>query len=352
MSSNSINILVVDDSAVMRTLVTDMINKEPGFQTIGVAMNGTEAARKCGQLKPDVVLMDMEMGDSDGLDGVQLIMAECPTPIIILTSMKNTEASPVMEAINAGAVDYHQKPDRTITGFDHHDELLFEKIRSAATAKLDVYQKVADTSRHKITETHTFLEATTYEIVVIGSSTGGPSAVEAIITRLPKNLNVPVVIAQHMPDNFIVSFANRLNQLTQLEVIVASKNMILKSGYIYIAPASGNLIVREDRLAGNKVFDFTSDRFKDFNNPSATGLMLSIAEVYKGKSIGVVLTGMGRDGSEGLKAIKEAGGYTIAQSKETCVVFGMPGSAIELGAITKVVPIDQIAQFVVSCLDC
>jgi two-component system, chemotaxis family, protein-glutamate methylesterase/glutaminase len=344
-----IKVLVADDSAIMRTLTSDLIRSAGGFEVVGTASNGKEAADLCCKLKPDVVLMDMLMGENDGIMGTKLIMEKCPTPVIILSALEKNDASPIMEALNAGAIDYHKKPNRTLSNTAEQEAELIEKVRAAKDAQLSV---LASPKPIKVNSNeHTFTETHNYDVVVIGSSTGGPSAVESVITKLPGNLNVPVLIAQHMPVNFVPSFAQRLDALTPLKVVLGDKDMEVKPGHIYIAPGGKNMIIRRDYRTGKVLCDFTEQKFKEFNYPSATGLMYSVVEVYKNKIIGVVLTGMGKDASEGLKAIKDAGGYTIAQSKETCVVFGMPGSSVEIGAVTKIVPVDEIGPFIVSCLE-
>lgn len=344
-----IKVLVADDSAIMRVLTSDLIKNAGGFEIVGVVSNGKDAAEKCCELKPDVVIMDMLMGDYDGIMGVKLIMEKCPTPIIILSALENNDASPVMEAMKAGAVDYHKKPNRTLGMIDEMDKEFIEKIRDAKDAQLSVIINKKEIKPNL--SAHTFSSTHMYDVIVIGSSTGGPSAVESVITKLPANLNIPVLIAQHMPANFLPSFAQRLDLLTPLKVVLGEKDLEVKAGNIYIAPGEKNMIIRRDQRTGKIYCDFTEKIFKEFNYPSATGLMLSVVEVFKNKIIGVVLTGMGKDASEGLKAIKDAGGYTIAQSKETCVVFGMPGSSVEIGAVTKIVPIDEIGSFIVSCLE-
>ncbi len=343
-----IRVLIADDSSIMRLITADVLKTAGGFEIVDYAANGKEAAEKCCRVKPDVVIMDMLMGEYDGIMGVKEIMSTCPTPIIILSAMENTALSPVMEALKEGAVDYHQKPNRSQTNITDIDATFIDKVRAATQARLEVLTKKK--VLREISNAHTFSSKLNYDVIVIGSSTGGPSAVEAVLTRLPANLAVPVLIAQHMPSNFVPSFAARLNGVTALSVEMAKKDDVLEPGKVLIAPGSRNMIVRRD-AKGNVVCDFTPQRFRDFNFPSVTGLMLSVAEVYKSRAIGVILTGMGKDGSEGMKAIKDAGGYTVAQSKETSVVFGMPGAAVELGAINKVVNIDQIGPFVVSCLE-
>lgn len=345
MKGNGIQVLVADDSVFMRMLIKDILQEDRDIIVSAQAKDSKEALEMCKQYKPDVVLMDMNMGEYDGIYGVRKIMEECPTPIVILSAMGNTDMSPIMEALSLGAVDYLNKPVNNNSNIREVGENLIHKVKEAAT--VEIKRKPNTTTTFNVNP-HSFNEQLNYDVIVIGSSTGGPTAVEKVITNLPGNLAVPVVIAQHMPSNFVPSFAERLNSLTPLQVTMARKDDELLPGKVLIAPGSRNVIVRRE---GNRVLiDYTHKRYKDFNFPSATGLMLSVAEVYGSKSIGVILTGMGRDGAEGLRAIYNAGGYTIAQSEETCVVFGMPRAAIEDKCVKQIVPLNEIGVFLVSCL--
>lgn len=347
--TENINILIADDSLFMRQLTADIFKNVGGFNVVDYARDGKEAAEKCFLLKPNVVIMDMLMGDYDGILGVKMIMENCPTPIIILSALGATDMEPILQALKLGAIDYHHKPNRSSKDIKEDDEELIAKVRAASLVTLKDYVKNTKDITKNINQ-HTFSANLNYDIIVIASSTGGPTAVESVLTRLPGNLSVPVLIAQHMPENFIPSFAARLNQLTPLSVMVGKKDEVLEAGKVLIAPGAQNMVVKKDKN-GKVVCDFTTNRFKDFNNPSATGLMLSVAEVYGARAIGVVLTGMGKDGMDGVKAIHDKGGYTIAQSQETCAVYGMPRAAVEIGAIKKIVPLNEIGLFVVSCLE-
>lgn len=347
--TENINILIADDSMFMRHLTSDIFKNAGGFNVMDFARDGKEAAEKCFLLKPDVVIMDMLMGEYDGIFGVKMIMEKCPTPIIILSALGATDMEPILKALKMGAIDYHNKPDRSSKNIKEDDQELVSKVKAASLVILKDYVKNTKDIKENIFQ-HTFSKNLNYDVIVIGSSTGGPTAVESVLTRLPGNLTVPVLIAQHMPENFVPSFAARLDQLTPLKVSMAKKDDVLEAGKVLIAPGSRNLIVRQE-VNGKVVCDFTPSRYKDFNFPSVTGLMLSVAEVYGARAIGIILTGMGRDGSEGIKAIMDKGGYTIAQSKETCAVYGMPREAVEIGAIKKIVPLNEIGLFVVSCLE-
>jgi two-component system chemotaxis response regulator CheB len=339
-------VLIADDSGIMRLLIADIIKEDASIEVVDTAKNGKEAAEKTSELKPDVVLMDMNMGEYDGIYGTKRIMEENPTPIIILSAVGNTNMSPILEALKAGAVDYLNKPEKNNSKIRDIEAELISKIKDASSANLSSTKKIKQSVNYS---THTFTETLNYEIIVIGSSTGGPTAVETVITKLPSNLPIPVIIIQHMPENFIPSFAARLNQLTPLDVVVAQKDDEIKAGKIYLSPGNKNMIVKRER--NNIVFDFTDKKFKEYNFPSVNSVMYSVAEIYGKKTIGVILTGMGKDGADGLLSIKNAGGITIAQNKETSVVYGMPREAFESGAATHSVSINEMAYFLVSCIE-
>jgi two-component system, chemotaxis family, protein-glutamate methylesterase/glutaminase len=342
---NGINVLIADDSVFMRVLIRDILQEDKSIIVSAQAKDSKEAVEMCKQYKPDVVLMDMNMGEYDGLYGVKRIMEECPTPIVILSAMGNSDMGPIMEALSLGAIDYLNKPANNNSNIREVGEPLIQKVKEAAS--LELTKKVIANVGVNVNP-HSFREELNYDIIVIGSSTGGPTAIEKVITNLPGNLAVPVIIAQHMPSNFVPSFAERLNGMTPLQVSMARKDDELSPGKVLIAPGSRNIVLKRE---GSKVVvDYTHKRYKDFNFPSVTGLMLSVAEIYGRRSVGVILTGMGRDGVDGMKAIREAGGYTIAQNEQTCVVFGMPRAAIEEGCIKQVVPLNEIGGFLVSCL--
>lgn len=340
-----IRVLVADDSALMRILINDIINTDPDIQVVGQANNGKTAYLLTQELKPDVVLMDVNMGEYDGIYGVIEIMEHCPTPIIILSSIGNVDMNPILQGLELGAIDYLNKPAKNRVNMDEVKHDLIEKIKVASTINLE---ELLDKPLAVNINEHSFDNATSYDCIVLGASTGGPRALERILTQLPKNLTIPVVIAQHMPASFVPAFASRLNQLTPLEVSVAKQGSILAAGHVYLASGDINLTVECKRE--NYIFGATTQQFLAYNNPSIDALMLSIAEAYKGRAIGVLLTGMGKDGAIGLKAMKVAGSYTIAQSEASCIVYGMPKAAVQSDAVKQVVHLDEIAAFIVSCL--
>jgi two-component system, chemotaxis family, protein-glutamate methylesterase/glutaminase len=345
--ADKIKVLVADDSVLMRLLISDIVNADPDIEVIDTATNGKDAAEKTLSLKPDVVLLDMNMGEYDGEYAVKKIMESCPTPIIILSAIGNESMTPILNVMEMGAFDYLNKPDKGSSKIRELDTILIQKIKVAATTdrnKLTGFKKSS-----KNTNYHSFGDKVNYDVIVIGSSTGGPSALETVITNLPTNLAVPVLIAQHMPSNFVPSFAQRLNQLTGLNVVMARKDDKVVAGNVFIMPGSRNAIIKRNEI-GQVVIDYTSVTYKEFNYPSVNALMLSVAEVYGNRAIGVILTGMGKDGADGMCAIKNAGGYTLVQNKETSVVFGMPGAVLDRGCATQTVPIQEIGGFLVSCL--
>ncbi|BDS09781.1 chemotaxis-specific protein-glutamate methyltransferase CheB [Aureispira anguillae] len=344
-SKKQINVLVADDSALMRILISDIIEKDKSIHVIGQVNNGKAAYWSTKELKPDVVLMDMTMGEYDGIYGVTKIMEDCPTPIIILSAVGNTDMEPIMKSLELGAIDYLNKPAKNRVNMNEVKVALINKIKMASQIVLPQ----PDKSDHAVNiNEHSFGSEISYDCIVLGASTGGPRAIEKILTQLPRNLTVPVIIAQHMPASFVASFAERLNLLTPLNVVVASNEAVVEGGNVYLAPGDANLVVI--KKGGTMVFGSTSKLFLAYNNPSVDGLMLSVAKAYKHKAIGIVLTGMGKDGSIGLKAIKDAGGYTIAQSEASCIVYGMPKAAWANGAVQQMVHLDEIAGFLVSCL--
>lgn len=330
----------------MRILIKDILAEDASIEVVGVARNGKEALDMCLSLNPDVVLMDITMGEFDGLYGVREIMKQAPRPIIILSAIGNTDMEPVMDALKAGAVDFLNKPAQDSAGLHKVGSELIRKIHEAAAiGQVRVQPEVNKVNVNP----HTFSDQVGYDLIVIGASTGGPTAVESVITNLPGNLNVPVVVAQHMPSHFVPSFVARLNNLTPLEVIMGRKDDVISAGKIVVAPGNRNMVIGRNSI-NELIVDFTVEKFKEYNHPSVSALMLSAAAVCGARCIGVVLTGMGRDGASGMRAIHKAGGYTIAQHKDTCVVYGMPRAAVEDGSVKAIVPLAEIGGFIVSCL--
>ncbi|WP_375581074.1 chemotaxis-specific protein-glutamate methyltransferase CheB [Marivirga tractuosa] len=343
-SSKTISTLIVEDSALMRILLSDILKADPNIELLGTAKNGKEGVEKARLLEPDVIISDMIMPDFDGVYLVEHIMKEIPTPVILLSSLEKNDGL-VFDALQKGAFDFLDKPKDDITNsIKAKNYPLTALVKAAAESKI----KKIEVKENK--NSHAFHGTAAYTAIVIGASTGGPGAIENLLKQLPNNLILPVIIAQHMPDSFIQSFAKRLDILTELKVKVAESGEEIRPGYIYLAPGHANMRLRKNPNTGGVVVHFTDKVFTEFNNPSIDCLMESAAEVYGDRMIGLILTGMGKDGTEGLKKIKAKGGITIAQDEDTSVVYGMPKSAFDSGATDRLVPLDQMGGYLVSCL--
>ncbi len=330
----------------MRLLLTDLLSKDDELNVVGSAVDGKEAVKLAKELRPDVVLMDMNMGEFDGLYAVEKIMQVHPVPILILSSVGNTNLDPIFDALELGAVDYINKPQKGGSKVREIGVHLVATVKRVARAKPKA-TKIEKDGLNKLS--HTFDSKALYHAIVIGASTGGPTAVEKVITSLPANLNVPVLIGQHMPTNFIKSFAARLDFISPLKVVVGKKGMIPKPGMVIIAPGDTNMVLVKDKSDTVKI-GYSDEHFKEYNNPSINALMMSAAKVYGSKVIGVLLTGMGKDGVNGLQEIKSSGGMTIAQDEASSVIYGMPKLAYETGAAETVLNIKEIGGYLVNCL--
>lgn len=332
-----IKVLVIDDSALIRRILCSVLEEDPQIEVIGEAENGKEGVEKTVKLKPDVVLMDIYMPVMDGLEATQRIMSLCPRPILIISSVVNkTEAYSSFRALAAGALDVLKKPDSDAE-WQRLSEILIRKIKLFAGVKnlrpIKAKPQISPTgaiqkSRGK------------YEVVAIGASTGGPNILKEILTPLPSPFPMPILIVQHMPQGFIEVMIECLNHSTKLKVKQARHGEPVKAGIVYVAPAGKHLqVTGSKRIIVNGATPPVNG-----HRPSVDLLFQSVAEAFGDRVIGILLTGMGEDGARGLKVIKEKGGYTIAQDKKSCVVFGMPKAAIELDAAIKILTPAQIAQ--------
>lgn len=347
MADKKINTVLIEDSGLMRIMLTDIIRNQPDLNLLSTAKNGAEGVEKVKKFRPDVVITDMVMPDMGGLDVVKAIMNELPTPILILSALEKSNPA-VFDALDAGAFDFIDKPQFKTSL--HHQELGNTLTAMAKEALLSKEKLSSSAATKENFNQHTFDSSLNYDIIGIGSSTGGPKALESIIKMLPCNLPVPVVIAQHMSNNFITSFSQRLNQLTPLEIKIPHSGETLERGKVYIAPGDKNMRVIRKLNTNEAIARFTNKTYEAFNFPSVDCLFESLAETYQSRSLGVVLTGMGKDGTIGLEAIKKHGGYAIAQDEKSSLVFGMPKSAIDAGLVDKVVSLNEIPWFLVNCL--
>ena len=375
-----IKILVVDDSAFMRKVLSDLFKSQPDFEVVDIGRNGAEAVEKVKQHSPDVVTLDVEMPVMDGLTALEQIMAVKPTPVVMVSSLTKAGADATIKALSLGAVDFVAKSAGSISRIDEIEKDLLQKCREAAgvsgnrlratvaavkpvilperTApaapeKPLMVEKVltvdkAAPSMTRTTSVSSAISGVDDWIVAIGTSTGGPRALQEVLTRLPGNLPCPTVIVQHMPPGFTKSLAERLNTLSELTVKEAADNDKLVAGTVYIAPGDFHLTLRRE-TSGTYV-KLNKDPAIGGLRPAVDPMMVSVAETYGTKAVGVILTGMGHDGAKGMKAIKRLQGRTIAEDQSTSVVFGMPKAAIEAGVVDTILPLPQVAEGIVQCL--
>ncbi len=340
-----IRTLLIDDCKITCTAFEVFLRRDTEIELIGTAFGGEEGIAKARQLVPDVIVTDMDMPACDGVAVVRAIMQEMPTPIILLSALEK-EHPKIFDALSAGAFDFLSK-DAVTASRRHAQPLLNGLIKMANQVSL---KKIDGWRITKNTCLHSFDAHLPYEIIALGASTGGPAAIEALLNALPANLSIPVVIAQHMPEYFLRAFAQRLDKISPLRVKVAECGEALRGQTVYIMPGHINTHIVREKTTRQPVFEFTRRRYTAFNDPSIDALFISLAEVYGAKAIGVVLTGMGKDGTEGLRAIRQRQGYTIGQDESSSIVFGMPKHATDCGVVQQVLPLREIPGFLVSCL--
>lgn len=338
-----ISVLVVDDSAVIRSIFREILNAQPDIEVVDTAEDPYEAREKIKRLNPQVVTLDIEMPKMDGLSFLEKIMSLRPTPVIMVSSLTHKGAQETMRALEIGAVDCVSKPvSGSIENSLESIALeLADKVRAAAQANLSVMTSSA-LNLKKTEKKAIFVPspATDKFLIAIGSSTGGVEALREIFKTLPNNLP-PIVITQHMPAQFTASFAARLNTLTDINVCEAQSGQVLKPGHAYVAPGGRHLKVI--KTGGLLKTQLTDEDPVSGHRPSVDVLFRSVAKAVGGQSIGIILTGMGRDGAEGMLEMKNAGAYTIAQNEASCVVYGMPRSAVALGGVDVECSLEKIS---------
>lgn len=345
-TNDRIRVLVVDDSAFMRNAITKMITSDPEFMVVGTARDGVEAIDKVISLRPDIVTLDIEMPRMNGLEALKVIMDKSPVPVVMLSSLTTEGARETIEALELGAVDFIPKnlSDLSINIVKIKDYLI-DKLKQIGRRKI-----VPKRRRHSggtVVIRKSFEGQRKISLVTIGSSTGGPRALQEIIPLLPEGFPVPVLVSQHMPRNFTGPFAERLNQLSKIPVKEAENEEPLMNGTVYIAPGGGHMEISRKKAIDVRI-RIRPDNGDCIYRPSVDIMMISAAGVFPGRVLGVILTGMGNDGLKGMKSIKQGGGRTIAQDEETCVVYGMPKAVVEAGLADKVLSIEQIAGEIVN----
>jgi two-component system, chemotaxis family, protein-glutamate methylesterase/glutaminase len=352
-----VRVLIVDDSAFYRQAIAGMLKSSPYVEVVGSVTDGSEAIKALPLLKPDVITLDLNMPNMDGFTFLRWLMVNKPMPVLVISSQ--SESTNVFRALEMGAVDFLAKTTEkaSIDFVKLQDELVSkvetiamvppEKLRDLRKIVTQASQATEELKEHL--ESQRWREKSRYMVVVIGASTGGPPAIQTVLSRLPRDFPVPIAVVQHMPAGFTYYFADRLNHVLNVAVKEAESGDVLETGKVLICPGGHHMCFRK---AGNKaVVDLQPRQEADRYVPSVDALMISAAEIFHSKVLGVLLTGMGNDGKLGMKRIKERGGSTIAESEETAVVFGMPKEAIQTGVVDKVLRLPEIsAEVVHQCL--
>ena len=342
--SERIRVLVVDDSALMRKLIPAILARESSIEVVGTAMDGAFALKKIEELKPDVVTLDLEMPRMDGMETLRLIMRRAPLPVILFSTHSKEGGYATFKALAMGAVDFLAKPKDASS---HLDEIADQLIAKIKVAKRAVGRKLPPAI---IEETAAPKKATRAalpprRVIAIGISTGGPNALQFVLSQIPADFQSAIVIVQHMPEGFTEMFAKRLDECCALEIHEARSGDLLLAGRVLICPGNRHMMVR--RMPRGDMVILSDGPPVNGHRPSADVLFHSVAQEFGLTTVGILMTGMGDDGAEGLGAIKAAGGMTIAQSEDTCVVSGMPRAAILKGYANKIVPLDGLSAYLI-----
>ena len=361
-----ITVLVVDDSAFFRNALKRMLSEDPEIQIVGIARDGQEALEQIRLLKPDVVTLDVEMPKMDGLATLQVIMSEMPRPVIMVSSLTVEGAVATLKAMELGAVDYIPKYQGTGSHLDLNllSQDLCSKVKAVGlrAKRFPLRPRLMDSGTQSVRTAPSRLIASpptmggglgrsgrqTRDYVGIGVSTGGPPAVQKVLSALPADFPACIFIAQHMPGTFTGPFAKRLDSVCKIRVKEAENGDRIQNGVAYIAPGGKHL--RVDVRGTLPHLSVVTDPADALYKPSATVLLDSLAQGLGSRSIGVIMTGMGSDGCEGMKALKRKGGYVLAQNEASCVVYGMPKAVVDAGIADEVVDIDSLADAIMAAL--
>lgn len=322
-----IKLLIVDDSAFMRRIISDIVEQIDGVEVVGIARNGLDALEKIPKLDPDIITLDIEMPKLNGIETLKKIKDEYKIPVIMLSSLTGTDVT--IEALQIGAFDFIEKPNDLNSNLSNFKEELEKKLKSVfgkrPTKKMKGPSKCINGEYNNI------------KAVVIATSTGGPKALVSLISKLPDKIKTPIFIVQHMPKGFTTSLANRMDKESKIKVVEAEDGMLIESNTVYLAPGDFHMTLENNRIRIND-----GDKLHGVR-PAADYLFNTAAPIYKENLMGIILTGMGKDGSDGMSTVKKYCGYNIAQSENTCVVYGMPGSAVSKGVVDEVLDLDDIS---------
>lgn len=345
--NSAVRVLVVDDSALMRKLIPEILATDPSIQVVGTAMDGNFGLKKIEELQPQVVTLDLEMPGMSGLDMLKEIMRRHPVPVIVVSSHSTQGASVTLKALAMGAFDFVAKPAEASACMPEIAAELISKIKAAAQSR-GLVRRPAETAP-LLPPSHKDVLDVQQEpsrVVAIGVSTGGPSALHYVLPQLPKNFPGTILIVQHMPEGFTEMFARRLDEVCAVTVKEAQSGDLLLAGRVLICPGSRHLKVKRLPLANVAVL--SDEPPVNGHRPSVDVLFNSVAREFGMRSVAVLMTGMGEDGAAGMGHVKAVGGTTIAQDEQSCVVFGMPRAAIEHSYAMRVVPLEGLAQTIMS----
>jgi two-component system chemotaxis response regulator CheB len=341
MSKEMVRVLVVDDSALMRKLIPQIIERDSSIHVVGTAMDGEFALKKIEELQPHVITLDLEMPRMDGMDTLRAIMRQSRLPVIVVSAHTTQGASTTFKALALGAFDFVAKPHDALSAqMDAIATELITKIKVASQTRMPKSQpELPVTRRLKKTATK---RLPTRKVVAIGISTGGPNALQYVLSQLPADFPAAIVVVQHMPEGFTELFARRLDECCAIDVKEAHSGDLLLAGRALICP--GNRHMKLKRMPLGDIVVLSDEEKVSGHRPSVDVLFRSVAQEFGRDSIGLIMTGMGEDGADALGDIKKAGGMTIAQDEESCVVYGMPRAAIDRGNAMRVVPLDALAN--------
>ncbi len=340
-------VLVVDDSAFMRRVISDMIDGFPGYRVVGMAADGRKALHSIEQLDPDVVTLDIEMPGLNGFDVLQRVISSMPRPVVVLSAHTAEGSRAALRALELGAVDYVTKPSGPISlDIARVETRLYEALQAASTAHMGaIVEQGTLTTGRRLKSPRISRGA----VVAIAASTGGPTALGYVLASLPADLGAAVLIVQHMPPGFTAALATRLDGLAPLSVAEATGGETVVPNHAWIAPANFHMRVGQVGAAVKILLDQSETIWG--TRPSADALFPTVAAAFGPRCVGVVLTGMGRDGAAGLAAIKAAGGRTVAQDRESSVVYGMPGQAVSQGSAERAIPLRDMPAAIIECLE-
>lgn len=339
MTLKKIRVLCVDDSALVRSLMVEIINGHPDMEVVATAPDPLVARDLIKQHNPDVLTLDVEMPRMDGLDFLERLMRLRPMPVVMVSSLTERGSEITMCALELGAVDFVTKPKLGLRdGLLEYSNLIADKIRAAAASRPK--KLVPQTERPRMLSTRPF--STTEKLIMIGASTGGTEAIRQVLEPLPPN-SPAIMITQHMPAGFTRSFVQRLDNLCAVQVHEAEHGQRVLPGHVYLAPG-GVAHMKLARSGANYIVELDPSEPVNRHRPSVDVLFYSAAEVAGRNAVGVLLTGMGKDGAQGMLAMKQAGAVTFAQDEASCVVFGMPREALHIGAADEAVPLSEISE--------